>query len=179
MKQKIPEQKEASQKAANIESIIRVFAAESAELAALHQQSFPVEEQWSAQSIAEMLTFPYVWAGGAIWQAKLVGMVMIRSLAGEAEILTLCVHPHWRRYGAARALVAWAQVTALQTGAERLFLEVSIHNTGAIALYKQAGFVRCGLRKRYYADGSDAYICEKILLKSEEARSFSSKYKPL
>lgn len=167
-------QKEAEQKPANIDSIIRVSAAQSADLAALHRQSFPAEEQWSTQSIAEMLTSPYVWAGLAtcqeMWQEKRqekpVGMLIGRCIAGEAEILTLCVHPHQRRHGIARALVAWAQVTALQAGAERLFLEVSVHNTGALALYEQAGFVRCGVRKRYYSDGSDAYICEKILSKS-------------
>lgn len=176
-------QKEAEQKTANIDSIIRVSASQSAELVALHQQSFPAEEQWSAQSIAEMLTSPYVWAGLAIWQEKWqekpAGMLIGRCIAGEAEILTLCVHPHQRRHGIARALVAWAQVTALQAGAERLFLEVSVHNTGALALYEQAGFVRCGVRKRYYFDGSDAYICEKILSKSEEARTLSLKHKPL
>ncbi len=158
-------QKEAEQKTANIDSIIRVSAAQSADLAALHQQSFPAEEQWSTQSIAEMLNSPYVWAGLAtcqeMWQEKRqekpVGMLIGRCIAGEAEILTLCVHPHQRRHGIARALVAWAQVTALQAGAERLFLEVSLHNTGALALYEQAGFVRCGVRKRYYSDGSDAY----------------------
>lgn len=163
-------QKEAEQKTTNIDSIIKVSVAQSAELAALHQQSFPVAEQWSARSIAEMLTSPYVWAGLAtcqeMWQEKPVGMLIGRCIAGEAEILTLCVHPHQRRHGIACALVAWAQVTALQAGAERLFLEVSIHNTGALALYEQAGFVRCGVRKRYYSDGSDAYIYEKILSKS-------------
>jgi ribosomal-protein-alanine N-acetyltransferase len=37
-------------------------------------------------------------------------------------------------------------------------LEVKAHNTRAIGLYKKHGFVDVGLRRKYYADGSDALL---------------------
>jgi ribosomal-protein-alanine N-acetyltransferase len=37
-------------------------------------------------------------------------------------------------------------------------LEVKAHNTRAIGLYMKHGFVDVGLRRKYYADGSDALL---------------------
>ena len=152
-----------NKKSAKIDSVVRVSVQQSELLATLHQESFSRGEQWSAQAMADLLKSPYVWAGVALWQKEPVGMIMVQCVAEEAEILTLCVSSQRRRQGMARALVTWGQSIAMQEGAYRLFLEVSVKNTGAIALYEQAGFVQCGLRKRYYLDGSDAYLCEKMI----------------
>jgi hypothetical protein len=37
-------------------------------------------------------------------------------------------------------------------------LEVKAHNSRAIGLYRKHGFVDVGLRRKYYADGSDALL---------------------
>jgi ribosomal-protein-alanine N-acetyltransferase len=47
--------------------------------------------------------------------------------------------------------------------AEVMFLEVSTTNTAARALYGQAGFAQVGLRRQYYADGSDALVLSRRL----------------
>ena len=39
-----------------------------------------------------------------------------------------------------------------------VFLEVAAANGPAGLLYEGAGFVRCGVRRRYYADGGDALV---------------------
>ena len=43
-------------------------------------------------------------------------------------------------------------------GARAAFLEVSIGNKAARALYERAGFAPAGRRPRYYADGTDALV---------------------
>jgi ribosomal-protein-alanine N-acetyltransferase len=43
-------------------------------------------------------------------------------------------------------------------------LEVATGNTAAQALYARAGFTDVGLRRRYYADGSDALVMRVNLL---------------
>jgi ribosomal-protein-alanine N-acetyltransferase len=45
----------------------------------------------------------------------------------------------------------------------KIFLEVSANNSAAIALYEAHAFERSGLRKAYYADGSDAITMLKVL----------------
>ena len=90
------------------------------------------------------------------------GFILVRTVADEAEILTLAVRPADRRRGIAAGLVARGASVAAAQGASRLFLEVAEDNDAARGLYERAGFVEAGRRPRYYAraDGSrtDALI---------------------
>ena len=79
------------------------------------------------------------------------GFILARTVADEAEILTLAMSPPFRRRGVARALVEAAAAEAARKGAKALFLEVATDNPGAIALYQNSGFERAGLRRAYYA----------------------------
>ena len=47
--------------------------------------------------------------------------------------------------------------------AERVLLEVRVSNAPAMRLYLKRGYVGCGVRPRYYADGEDALIMQKRL----------------
>jgi ribosomal-protein-alanine N-acetyltransferase len=80
-----------------------------------------------------------------------IGFILARTLAGEAEILTLAVAPLARRRGLAKRLVEAAIVQSLAAGADSLFLEVAADNAPAIALYVGAGFETVGRRRGYYA----------------------------
>ena len=53
---------------------------------------------------------------------------------------------------------------AAARGAAAMFLEVSESNLAARALYEAGGFARAGLRRRYYADGTDALVLRRDLL---------------
>ena len=94
--------------------------------------------------------------GGSLYRV-FKGFILCRSIAGEAEILTLAVDPARRRRGAGRALVEAAAGMAATLGAEEMFLEVAVDNPAALALYEAAGFARVGRRPGYYArtDGAD------------------------
>ena len=84
------------------------------------------------------------------------GLLIARSAAGEAELLTLCVMPTCRGLGLARALMRVA-IDALRTsGVTQLFLEVEDGNRAALRLYSSLGAVRVGRRKGYYEHGADA-----------------------
>ncbi len=123
-------------------------------MAAVHAAAFPAGEAWDAAIIAAQLGLPGVF--GLVADAG--GMILARCTADEAEILTLAVDPAARRRGVGRALVTAAAAAAAARGATRLLLEVSAGNAAARALYDGIGFRRVGLRRRYYADGSDALI---------------------
>ena len=45
----------------------------------------------------------------------------------------------------------------------RIFLEVRPANIAALKLYENCGFVRSGVRKRYYKDGEDAFLYEHTI----------------
>lgn len=83
---------------------------------------------------------------------------MGRAVAGEAEVLTLAVHPAARRAGVGQALLAALAGEAARRGASVLFLEVSERNPAARGLYGRLGAVEAGRRRRYYPDGTDALL---------------------
>ncbi|MDB5369492.1 MAG: ribosomal-protein-alanine acetyltransferase [Roseomonas sp.] len=131
-----------------------ILEAESVALAALHAAAFPPAEAWGPDAIGLMLSM----AGGFGFQLAGQGFILARAVAGEAEVLTLAVAPAARRRGVASRLLAAALAGAASRGAQAIFLEVSYANIAARALYGAAGFVQVGIRRRYYADGTDALV---------------------
>lgn len=115
-----------------------------AELAALHAGAF--DTPWSEAEFAALLGQAGVFAA-----SEPGGIILIRQVADEAEILTLAVEPASRRRGVGRRLISAAAQAAAQRGAVRLFLEVAVDNMAAIALYEGCGFGRLGVRRGYYA----------------------------
>lgn len=139
--------------------ILRCGPAHAAALSAIHAAGFPPGESWDAQVMAAQLGQPGIFA----FIAGAGGMVLARSVLDEAEILTLAVAPDARRRGTGRDLLRHAMAEAQSRGAVKMFLEVSAANAAARALYQSCGFTRAGLRRRYYADGSDALLLSRPL----------------
>jgi len=113
-------------------------------LAGIHAAAFPAP--WDATALAGLLTQAGVFA---VEQPD--GFILLRTVADEAEILTLAVHPKARRRGLGARLVRVGVAGAAAQGATRLFLEVADDNAAALALYARAGFSEAGRRPGYYA----------------------------
>jgi [ribosomal protein S18]-alanine N-acetyltransferase len=82
--------------------------------------------------------------------AKPAGFVLLRIVAGEAEILTITVAKSERRGGIGRALMDAALRHLHQQRAQTLFLEVDEQNVAAVGLYKKLGFTEVARRPSYY-----------------------------
>lgn len=89
---------------------------------------------------------------------RIAGFAIIRTVADEAELLTIAVESKWRSKGVGRALLQAVFADLMLSPARRMFLEVDEHNSAAIALYQRLGFVTISSRKGYYTrpDGSAA-----------------------
>lgn len=127
--------------------------------------SFPAP--WSRDHFKNELearhSFPYI----AEMDGSIAGYACLMSLFEEAQILDIAVDPLRRGQGIARMLLDHAISVALEKGAEVLSLEVRASNSAAISLYERCGFVRTGLRQKYYEDRDDAVLMEKRLLKED------------
>lgn len=141
-------------------TVSRILKADCGKLSALHARAFP--KGWTAAEIARLIAEP-----GMVALASNApdpdGFILVRVVMDEAEILTLATDPEHRRTGIGRALLMSALSEIRQSGAKRVFLEVSRSNMAAYRLYISAGFYDAGLRKAYYSDGTDALIMEKTL----------------
>jgi ribosomal-protein-alanine N-acetyltransferase len=83
--------------------------------------------------------------------APLVGFLCYWLVRGEMHINNLAVDPRWRRRGIATALLGASLTRARSRGAQQAYLEVRVSNLAAQALYRRAGFIAAGTRRRYYS----------------------------
>ena len=83
------------------------------------------------------------------------------SAGGVVDLMTIAVHPDFRRQGIAHHLIAELENWAAELGADSMMLEVDIENQNAIALYTKLGYEKLNIRKNYYGYGKDAQIMKK------------------
>lgn len=128
---------------------------------AIEQASFstPWNREHFEHEIAAPFSFPFV----ADCNGMVVGYVCLMSLFEEAQILDIAVDPSQRGRRIARLLMDHAVSVAREKDAELLALEVRASNIAAITLYERCGFVRTGLRQKYYEGRDDAVLMELSL----------------
>jgi ribosomal-protein-alanine N-acetyltransferase len=123
-------------------------------MASLHAQSF--HRGWSDGEFEGLLTERNVIAHRATVRGKLVGFILSRLAADEAEILSVAVAARERGRGLARDMLAMHMRRLAGAGCRTIFLEVDETNQPARRLYKTAGFREVGRRNSYYRQGSGA-----------------------
>ena len=79
------------------------------------------------------------------------------------HIVTLDVHPDFRRQSIGYHLMERAEERLRKRGAARMILEVAVQNETARRFYEKRGYRRQKVLRHYYADRSDAYLMEKTL----------------
>jgi ribosomal-protein-alanine N-acetyltransferase len=97
-----------------------------------------------------------------------VGFSLYRTIADDAELLLLAVHPQSRGKGIGRTLLESFVEEARSNGAERIHLEVRDGN-GATRLYEAAGFTPVNRRRNYYrGDGGKRFDALTFVLTAEK-----------
>ena len=112
-------------------------------------------------TIARFLRHPGCFGWGAHRGTRLAAMVIVlvhRSATAtpDAEIVTLDVHPSWRRRGLGRELLRLAGAGAAARGVCRVRLHVATDNAAALALYRSEGYRVPALVPDYYGPGRNA-----------------------
>ncbi len=125
-------------------------------LTELHSICFP-HKPWTADDFMDLKK------SGCEIIASDNAFIVWRQILDEAEIITIGVNPEIRKTGTAIALMEIATGEILKKSGRKIFLEVAENNTPAIKLYEKLGFVKIGIRPKYY-DGVDAILMEKNLI---------------
>ena len=79
------------------------------------------------------------------------------------HIVTIDVHPDFRRRNIGNRLMELAEERLRARGAARIVLEVSAGNEPALRFYQKRGYIAKRFLPRYYRDRSDAYLMEKTI----------------
>ncbi len=132
-------------------------------MAACHARAFAGQvRSWSTDEFASLLQSPHVFFVGDEHSFALG-----RTIAGEAELLTLVTDPAQQRLGRGLKSLLAFEDAARKRHSETCFLEVAADNGAATALYRQVGFEDIARRAEYYQKLSgqkvDAIIFQKRL----------------
>lgn len=123
--------------------------------AELERLLFATDSPWTAAMFWSELAVGHHYVVCRDPAAAVIGYAGLARHVDLAEVQTIGVHPDWQGRGIGRALLVELIESA---GDQRVLLDVRTDNRAAIALYRAHGFVRIGLRRRYYQpSGADAY----------------------
>lgn len=127
------------------------------ECSALHSTAFAYS--WGEHEFERLISASSAFGDAALDTRRnaLVGFILSRVAADEAEVLTIVVAAARRRNGIGRTLVESHLARLRNVQVKTLFLEVGEDNLAARKLYAGLGFVEVGRRKNYYrtADPSE------------------------
>ena len=113
---------------------------------------------WPESGVKEVLTSQGALALVSEVEGKVIGFLIGRKAADEAEILNLAVTQGSRRRGEGNVLLKAALGEFRAQGASRVFLEVREANSAGIAFYEQHGFSKIGRREGYYREPFEAAV---------------------
>ena len=140
--------------------IVKMNSDHVSQVAALEAICF--HDPWSEKSVASELTNPLSFWLVAMEEDRVAGYVGSQTVVGETDMMTVAVHPDFRRQGIAEALIIALVENLKAMESHCLTLEVRASNAPATALYEKLGFQQVGLRKNYYRNPKeDALILRK------------------
>jgi ribosomal-protein-alanine N-acetyltransferase len=121
-------------------------------LARIHAAGFA--RAWPEADFANWLTGQEAFGVLGLGAGDPLAFAIARDTGADAELLSIASLPGVRRQGWARAALRGVVRMAAARRHERMLLEVSVANSGAMALYSAEGFVEIGRRRGYYNEPS-------------------------
>lgn len=107
---------------------------------------------WSRDAFTESMAYDYAIFLAAVDDAieKTVGYIGLYKIFNEGDITNIAISPEYRGQGIGGMLMDSVINMAEKENIENLMLEVRQSNAVAINLYEKKGFIRAGIRKRFY-----------------------------
>ena len=120
------------------------------------------KDAWPLLDLMAVLTWPEVIRLKAVDHDEMIGFIAgdPRPSQGAVWIATIGVDPRYQRRGVGHELLRACEE---QAKLPRVKLTVRISNDGALSLYRTAGYRIVDIWKKYYSDGEDGLVMEKVL----------------
>jgi len=99
------------------------------------------------------------------YHSELRGFALFQLSPAEelAHLLKILINPSTRGVGLASQIMNASHQNLRVLGFKRAFLEVESENVAAIGLYDKLGYKKIHYKKKFYSNGADAHIMEKLL----------------
>ena len=148
----------------SINVFLRAMRASDLDLV-VESENLSLKNPWSKRIFSDCQR-----AGYECWvlatRDRIVAHGVLSAGAEEAHVLTICVHPDFRRQGYGRRMLRHLLDKGYRKNASVCFLEVRSSNAEARQLYLSMGFVQVGERRQYYPADQGATHREDALILS-------------
>ena len=125
----------------------------------INLEKLSLPHPWCEEDIASLVSSDNKIALGAVAEdGNLASYVGMSYVIDEGEIGNVCTHPDYRQMGAAMAVLESLKAECVARSIDKIFLEVSEHNAGAIRLYEKMGYKMYSKRADYYGKGDSALM---------------------
>ena len=135
-------------------------------LAQLHKSAF--YRSWSENDFALMLSDatknPCLIACNK--RRKIIGFAILKTVANEAELLSIIIDKKWRKKSIGKALLSAIIDDLTMSAITKLFLEVAEDNISAINLYKSFAFDIIDKREAYYAKKGEKAAAALVMVRN-------------
>ncbi|ULJ62311.1 ribosomal protein S18-alanine N-acetyltransferase [Wielerella bovis] len=96
-------------------------------------------------------------------QGAILAFIVWQTIVDEMELHLIATATEYRQQGIAQMLMQEMFQAASTANIVRIMLEVRASNHAAQNLYRKLGFSATAVRQKYYRDGEDAVLMEKII----------------
>lgn len=120
------------------------------------------KDAWPLLDLIAVLTWPEVIRLKVVEEGEMIGFVAAdpRPSQRAVWIATIGVDPRYQRRGIGRMLLRTVEE---QAKLPRMKLTVRLSNYGAVSMYEKEGYRTIDVWRRYYNDGEDGLVMEKVL----------------
>jgi len=137
-------------------AVVPATGRDAPRLAQLHGVSF--HRGWGEGEFDSMLAERNTLIQLLQMKRKIIGFIVSRMAADEAEILSIAIDPGYRGRGLSRNMLLTHLGHLAGRGVQKVFLEVEENNQPARRLYEQTGFAVVGRRERYYRQSGGEHL---------------------
>ena len=117
---------------------------------------------WSKKQWANEFKKDGIKVYGLFLSDLVIGVCVFHVVLDEAQINFFVISNEYRKKGYGTYLMNYLIKECEKLKINKLFLEVSHKNFAADKFYNHFEFSTVGIRRKYYKDGSDALLKEKI-----------------
>ncbi|MEW6555766.1 MAG: ribosomal protein S18-alanine N-acetyltransferase [Elusimicrobiota bacterium] len=134
------------------------------EIVKIENEAYP--DPWTPKMFYKELQLEFSYFFVVTLFSKIVGYVVFWCIDDEIHLTNFTVSKNYRRQGFGKTMLKYVidfvkSFNIKKNG--KIYLEVRDTNLPAITLYKNFGFKKICIRKKYYSNTDDAVIMAKII----------------
>lgn len=119
---------------------------------------------WKYHFFAHEIGLPHRYHRVLIYQSQVIGYLFSHYTREELHISKIAIHPMFQGFHLGDRLMDDCVVFCKKKRIEQISLEVRVDNGMAIRFYNRWGFHILYRRKKYYDDGTDAWVMIKEIM---------------